>query len=82
MGWLAVVLGVLVVINTLATVVVLRSGGLSTAQRLWELALVWLVPLIGAIVCMELARIYAREVGWENSKHDPDRYGGDGTWPD
>ena len=41
MGWQAVVLGVLVMLNLAATRVVLRSGRFSPAQQRWQLALIW-----------------------------------------
>lgn len=71
MGWQAVVLGVLVMLNLAATRVVLRSGGFSPAQQRWQLALIWLVPIIGAVVCVHLAKTDAREVGLVLSQHDP-----------
>lgn len=85
MGWQAVVLGVLVMLNLAATRVVLRSGGFSPAHQRWLLALIWLVPLIGAVVCVQLAKTDAREAGLVLSQHDPHEYPSDGAprgrWP-
>lgn len=82
MGWQAVVLGVLVMHNLAATSVVLRSGGFFPAQRRWQLALIWLLPLIGAVVCVQLAKTDAREAGLVLSQHDPHEYPSDGAYLD
>jgi hypothetical protein len=42
---------VVVFANVLASAAVLRVPVFSPAQRLWQLALIWLVPLVGAVVC-------------------------------
>ncbi len=42
-------------LNLAATVVVVRRDGLSAAGRSVQLLLVWLLPLVGAILCMALA---------------------------
>jgi hypothetical protein len=42
-------------INVVASVVVLRVSVFSTSQRLLQLAFIWLVPVIGAVVCVEFA---------------------------
>ena len=80
MEWQAMVLGVLVMLNLAATRVVLRRGGFSPAQRRWQLALIWLVPLIGAAVCVQLAKTDAREAGLVLSQHDPHEYPSDGVY--
>lgn len=80
MGWQAAVLGILMMLNLAATWVVLRSSGFSAAQRRWQLALIWVLPLIGSVVCVQLARTYAREAGLVLSQHDPNRYPGDGAY--
>ncbi|WP_408951126.1 hypothetical protein [Lysobacter sp. Hz 25] len=82
MGWQAVVFGVLVMLNLGATRVVLHSGGFSLAQQRWQLALIWLLPLIGAAVCVQLAKTEAREAGLVLSQHDPHEYPGDGAYLD
>lgn len=80
MGWQAVVLGILVMLNLAATRVVLRSGGFSPSQRRWQLALIWLVPIIGAVVCVHLAKTDARDAGLVLSQHDPNQYPSDGAY--
>ncbi|WP_369936429.1 hypothetical protein [Xanthomonas tesorieronis] len=42
---------VVVFANVLASVAVLRAPVFSPSQRFWQLALIWLVPLVGAVVC-------------------------------
>lgn len=56
MEWQAVVLSILVLLNVTATVAVARSGAFSPAQQAWQSGLIWLVPLIGAVVCFLLAK--------------------------
>ena len=46
---------VVVLVNAVASVVVLRIPVFSTQQRLLQLALIWFVPIIGAIVCAAFA---------------------------
>ncbi len=42
-------------LNAVATVVIVRRDGLSAGGRAVQLLLVWLLPLIGAILCMAVA---------------------------
>lgn len=44
-----------VIINVIASIAVLRVSVFSSPQRLLQLALIWLVPVIGAVVCMAFA---------------------------
>jgi len=46
----------LVVIQTYASVVVIRVPNLSQGNRFLQLAVIWLVPLIGGILCIAFAR--------------------------
>ena len=46
----------LVVIQTYASVVVIRVPNLSRRNRFLQLAIIWLVPLIGGILCVAFAR--------------------------
>jgi len=48
---IALVLG----LNLVASVVVLNRAGLSPGNRAGQLLLVWLLPLVGAILCMAVA---------------------------
>ena len=45
-----------------ATVVVLRSDFYSGPQRAWQLALVWLIPILGAACCLSFAAIHRRAI--------------------
>lgn len=42
-------------LNVVATVVIVQREGLSAGGRAVQLLLVWLLPLVGAIVCMAVA---------------------------
>ena len=42
------------VLSVIATVCVLRSGAYSTVQKLLQIALVWLLPFVGAIVVLSI----------------------------
>jgi hypothetical protein len=42
-------------LNVVATVVIVRRDGLSAGGRTVQLLLVWLLPLVGAILCMAVA---------------------------
>ena len=42
-------------LNLVATVVIVRRDGLSAGGRAVQLLLVWLLPLVGAILCMAVA---------------------------
>lgn len=42
-------------LNVVATVVIIRRDGLSAGGRTVQLLLVWLLPLVGAILCMAVA---------------------------
>ena len=46
---------VVMLINVAASVVVLRVSVFSPSQRVLQLALIWLVPVIGAVVCAAFA---------------------------
>ncbi|WP_312736036.1 hypothetical protein [Stenotrophomonas sp.] len=48
---IALVLG----LNLVATFVVVRRDGVSVGGRAVQLLLVWLLPLVGAILCMAIA---------------------------
>lgn len=42
-------------LNAVATVVIVRRDGVSAGGRAVQLLLVWLLPLVGAILCMAVA---------------------------
>lgn len=46
---------VVALINIAASVVALRAAAFSPSQRMLQLGLIWLVPIIGAIVCAVFA---------------------------
>ena len=54
-GWSAV--GALLALNVALSVVVLRNARLGALQRSGQLALVWIAPVVGALICVVLARI-------------------------
>jgi len=47
--------------NIVASVAVLRLPDASVAQRFFMLAFVWLVPVLGAIICGAFSRAQARQ---------------------
>lgn len=51
MEWMLLLGAVLALGNIIASVAVLRVSVLSPSQRVLQLALIWLVPVIGAVVC-------------------------------
>ncbi|WP_395321477.1 hypothetical protein [Variovorax sp. UC74_104] len=53
---------VVVICNLFATVVVLRSDFYSPFQQSLQLALVWLIPVVGAACCASFAFIHGRAV--------------------
>ena len=60
MDWQTAVVGVLVLINAVASLAVMRSPLLSGGQRVFQLGLIWLLPLIGAVICLTFAITEAR----------------------
>ena len=48
--------------NLIATVAILRSDFYSPLQRRLQLALVWLIPVIGAACCMSFASLHRRPI--------------------
>ena len=55
MGWLWIsALGVLVLLNVVASARLFASQALSARQRVLQLLLVWFVPLVGAVLCLAL----------------------------
>lgn len=62
MSWpLASVLAVWLALNVVASVVVLRNPFLPATKRLFQLALVWLFPVVGAVVCLAFISSEATE---------------------
>ncbi|MGQ5270749.1 hypothetical protein [Xanthomonas arboricola] len=53
MGWpLIAAIIALLALNAFASLGVLRSGNLPLQRRFVQLALVWLVPVVGAVLCL------------------------------
>ena len=57
---LAIPLIVIVLLaNLYASVVVVRAPILSRTQRFLQLTLIWLIPLVGAVLCALMARTHS-----------------------
>ena len=69
------------VINVAASVVVLRVSAFSASQRLLQLMFIWLVPVLGAVVCVAFASSQALGSG-SSSSFDPLYLPSDGGAPD
>ena len=50
-----VLVAVVALINVAASVAVLRASAFAPSERSLQLALIWLVPVLGAIICMAFA---------------------------
>jgi cytochrome bd-type quinol oxidase subunit 2 len=62
----------LVVMNVVATVVVLRSEASSATQRIFQSCVVWLVPLLGAVVVILFHRLDRRRQDPQGARADLD----------
>lgn len=82
MEWQAMVLSILVLLNVTATVTVARSGAFSPAQQAWQLGLIWLVPLIGAVVCFLLTKTDASQADLSPPQHNLASAAADGVLSD
>lgn len=51
-GFLIALLALCALLNLVASVAVLRATSMPPARRALQLALVWLVPLVGAALCL------------------------------
>lgn len=70
-----------VFINIVASVLVLRVAVFSPSQRLLQLGVIWLVPIIGAIVCAVFASSQAHDLASPGTV-DPLHLPSDGGGPD
>ncbi|NZA25661.1 hypothetical protein H0E84_04640 [Luteimonas sp. SJ-92] len=61
MDWSIVALLALLTLNAIASVAVLRDPVATPGRRSAQLAIVWLLPVLGAIVCLAVASAHARE---------------------
>ena len=51
MGLTLQIAAIVAVVNFVATLVVLRVSVFTTSQRLLQIALIWFLPIVGAVVC-------------------------------
>ena len=54
-------------LNAVATVVIAKRDGLSAGGRTVQLLMVWLLPLVGAIVCLAVATADGSGIQGDNS---------------
>ena len=81
MKLILLLVAVAALINIAASVVVFRVSVFSSSQRLLQLAFIWLVPIIGAVVCMVFASSQA--LGANSPRTiDPLYHPSDGGAPD
>ena len=59
---------VLLALNVMATVVVLRAETSTTAQRILQSCVVWLIPALGALVVILFHRLDRRRQGPEGER--------------
>lgn len=72
---------IVAIVNVFASVAVLRVSAFSTSQRWLQLGLIWLVPIIGAVVCVAFA--HSQALGPSTSSTvDPLYFPSDGGAPD
>lgn len=55
MDMMVALIAAIAVLNVVASAKVLRIGTSTASQRALQLALIWLLPVIGAVVCMAVA---------------------------
>ena len=48
---LTLILASLALFNLVASIAVLRTSAFATPQRLLQLAVIWLLPVLGAVIC-------------------------------
>ena len=58
---LTMLVGIVLLLNVFASVVVLRAPVFSPLQRFLQIALIWLIPIIGAVICSAFA--YSQALG-------------------
>ena len=79
---LILLLGVgVALINIAASVMVLRVSAFSASQRLLQLLLIWLVPVLGSVICATFASSQALGPA-SSSSFDPLHLPSDGGAPD
>ena len=75
--WLSLLVA-LTVFQGWVTSRVLRNGELPPRQRLLQVALIWMIPLVGALVCLVVERHQRMEPEARSRHHDPLHNPGDG----
>lgn len=77
-AWFLMPVGVLLALNLWSTLVVARDGLSSRRQRAAQIAVVWAVPLLGALLALHLGRGRpTRPLGRDAETHDQ----GEDDWP-
>lgn len=69
------VLAALGVVNLLATSIVARSCTYSTGNRIAQLPIIWLVPVLGVLTCIAIARSDAATAGRDKPQDFVDNAG-------
>ena len=82
MSWPRTFLGLALLLNLLASVAVIRNRGFSQRQRLLQLLVVWLLPVLGSVACLVFASTQFREISPASSDFDPLYNPADGGYPD
>ena len=54
-NWLVYALAALVLLNGVASIAILRSEGPNVTQKLLQTALVWIVPIVGAVLTLSFS---------------------------
>lgn len=72
MHWPTAVLVLLGLLNLVATAGVVGSPSYSAAQRMLQTIVIWLLPVVGAVLCIRMVQLDAREAPPVLSAHDPD----------
>lgn len=72
MHWQTAVLVLLGLLNLVATARVVGSPSYSAAQRMLQTILIWLLPVVGAVVCIRMAQLDAGVTRPDLSAHAPD----------
>lgn len=71
MNWIVVLALAVLLMNLVTTIAVFRVQGISGSQRLLQLALVWLLPVIGAVVCFAFATTQANALAATSRSGSP-----------
>ena len=73
-------LSAIVLLNVAASLAAYRSFSLSFGQRLFQHALIWLIPLVGAVISLVFVRLASRDPF--APEEAPRKHGGDGVYHD